>query len=138
MSLASVSKLKEIAISKKYPIPENTIEEMCNRGFLSAFSTDSYGNKLYDEYFVENESKFNELLSSFQSIQDHYSSDELYSAMLSNGITTISSGAIEKMARDKFIEPKFFTTINGKFWFKPEITLNFEYIKNVESLSTFI
>lgn len=130
MSLASVSKLKEIAISKKYPIHENTIEEMCNRGFLSAFSTDSYGNKLYDEYFVENESKFNELLSSFQSIQDHYSSDELYNVMLSNGITTISSGAIEKMARDKFIEPKFFTTINGKFWFKPEITLNFEYIKS--------
>lgn len=126
MSLKSITQLKELAAQKHYPITDKDVELMCGRGFLIPQSTDSFGNDLYDEYFIEDEKTFERILLQYNDTKAYYTPSEMYQLLVTRGITDVSEGAIERLAKGGYIDGY---RINDRFLFNPDTLDNIEDIK---------
>lgn len=126
MSLKSITQLKELAAQKHYPITDKDVELMCGRGFLIPQSTDSFGNDLYDEYFIEDEKTFERILLQYNDTKAYYTPSEMYQLLVTSGITDVSEGAIERLAKGGYIDSY---RINDRFLFNPDTLDNIEDIK---------
>lgn len=125
MALKKIEQIKDIIKQKNYNISDNTIDDMFKRGFFPHL-TDDNGNYVYDDYFTE-EKAFNEIFDRYNDTISYYTTSEMHQYLISQGITDISIGAIEKMAREKYIEGY---KVDNAFLFKPEIATDVELIKN--------
>lgn len=130
MSLKSLSYLKQLAAQKQNPVDSKVIDAMCNRGFLVPQGKDGLGSDLYDDYFVENETAFNRISSQYYDTISYYTPNQLYKHLVSYGVVDISEGAIEKMAKEKYIDGY---KINNHYLFKPELLDNIDTIKQAFS-----
>lgn len=126
MSLKSITQLKELAAQKHYAVTDKDLDLMCSRGFLMPQSTDSYGNGLYDEYFIEDEKTFERILLQYNDTKTYYTPAEMYQLLVPRGITDVSEGTIERLAKGGYIDSY---RINDRFLFKPETLDSIENIK---------